>query len=91
MFNENVSNYISITRLTHIVVRYKLFIFSLILDKFVYGNMTDGMNVCALWNHSIMGFNKDLGLICSGSFRKVIVIRKLFSYLVNDNANSSLA
>jgi hypothetical protein len=44
-FNENVSNYISLIRLTRILARYKLCIFSLILDKFLYGNMIDGMFV----------------------------------------------
>ena len=45
MLNENVSNYISFIRLTHILARYKLCIFSLILDKFLYRNMIDGMVV----------------------------------------------
>lgn len=45
MLNENVSNYISFIRLTHILARYKLCIFSLILDKFLYRNMIDGIFV----------------------------------------------
>lgn len=38
-----IPHYISIMRLTDIIVKYKLCIFSLILDKFLYGNMTDGL------------------------------------------------
>lgn len=53
-----ISHYISIIRLTDIIVKYKLCIFSLILDKFLCGNMTDEMDTCRLWNCSSVSFNR---------------------------------
>lgn len=54
--NENISLHQYYQ--TDIIVKYKLCIFSLILDKFLYGNMTDGMDTCKLWNCSNMRFNR---------------------------------
>lgn len=56
-----LSHYVSIIRLTDIVVKYQLCIFSSILDKFLYRNMTDGMDIYRLWNCSSMRFNRGFG------------------------------